>query len=95
MNELVSKRPELLNDDRLLKFCNETENAFNTNQPVEFDQEKKNFERILSELNATAADAKYDPNYKTKFDIVYDGKSLQLNGGWLEEMFPNKPTDPQ
>ncbi len=86
MNNLVSARPELLNDDRLQKFCADTENAFNTNQPVQFDQEKKNFERILAELGVKPAEIKYDPNYKTKYDFVMNSNAMKMNGGWLEEM---------
>ncbi len=86
MNTLVSVHPELLNDDRLQKFCSDTENAFNTNQPVQFDQEKKNFERILAELNVKPDEIKYDPNYKTKFDFTLDSQSMRMNGGWLEEL---------
>lgn len=92
INELVAKRPDLLNDDRLQKFCNDTENALNTNDPVQFEQEKKNFERILTEMNVAPTEIKYDSNYKTKLDAVYDGMSMRLEGGWLEEVFPNKPT---
>jgi hypothetical protein len=87
MNELIAQRPELLNDQRLQKFCEETENAFNTDQPVEFLQEKKNFERILDELGVSQEAIKYKPDYKTEFDILFDGNSLQLKGGWLEDFF--------
>ena len=86
MNNLVSARPDLLSDQRLQKFCSDTENAFNTNQPVQFDQEKKNFERILDELGVKPAEIKYDPNYKTKYDFVFNSQSMRMNGGWLEEM---------
>lgn len=86
MTELVAKKPELLNDQRLQKFCADTEFAFNTNQPVEFDQEKKNFERIMDEVGVRSEDIKYNPNYKSNFDINFDGKSLQIDGGWLEEL---------
>lgn len=86
MSELVAKRPELVNDQRLQKFCSDTETAFNTNQPVEFDQEKKNFERILEEVGVSATDIKFDPQYKSNFDISFDGKSLQIDGGWLENL---------
>ncbi len=86
MTELVAKKPELVNDQRLQKFCADTESAFNTNQPVEFDQEKKNFERIMDEVGVSTDDIKYDPNYKSNFDIHFDGKSLQIDGGWLEEL---------
>lgn len=93
MSELMAKRPELIADQRLQKFCVDTEIAFNTNQPVQFDQEKKNFERILDEVGVSASDIKYNPDYKSNFDIDFDGKSLQLNGGWLEELIAQLPAN--
>ncbi len=90
MNDLISKKPELLNNEILQKFCADTESAFNTNQPVLFEQEKKSFERILQELGVNPEEIKYDPNYKTKFVIDFDGKSLQLNGGWLEDLIQSE-----
>lgn len=95
MSELVAKRPNLLADQRLQKFCSDTESAFNTDQPVQFDQEKKSFERILDELGVPASEIKYDSNYKSDFDISFDGKSMQLNGGWLEDLIPETgPSEP-
>lgn len=91
MTELVAKKPELLNDQRIQKFCADTESAFNTNQPVQFDQEKKNFERIMDEVGVRSEDIKYDPNYKSNFDVNFDGKSLQIDGGWLEELVTAPP----
>ncbi len=98
MNELISKKPELISDQRIQNFCTQTEDAFNTNQEVQFDQEKKNFERVLSEVGVGFAEINYNPNYKTAFDFSMQGQSMQLNGGWLEELFSkieNKPQTPQ
>lgn len=87
LNKAVALKPELAGDERLRKFCDETENAFNTNQSVEFEQEKKNFERLLSEIGVDQKSIAYDPNYKTTFEIKRDEKSLRLDGGWIEEAF--------
>ena len=87
LNAAVAQKPELLSDERLKKFCDDTENAFNTNAPVQFDQEKKNFERLLAEVNIDQSSVGYDPNYKTAFDIHMGKGSLTLTGGWLEESF--------
>lgn len=95
MTELVARKPELVNDQRIQKFCTDTESAFNTNQPVEFDQEKKNFERIMDEVGVRSEDIKYDPNYKSNFDVNFDGKSLQIDGGWLEELVTAPPAPPE
>ena len=87
LNSAVAQKPEILADERLKKFCEETESAFNTNVPVQFDQEKKNFERLLSELGVDAASIGYDPNYKTEFSVVMGKSNLNLTGGWLNEAF--------
>lgn len=87
LNEVVAQRPEALADERLKKFCDDTESAFNNNVPVQFDQEKKNFERLLSELNVEPSSIGYNPDYKTNFDIQLGEKNLTLKGGWLEESF--------
>lgn len=90
LNKAVAARPEILTDQRLRKFCDDTENAFNTNQPVEFDQEKKNFERLLAEVGVDQKSIGYDPNYKTTFEIKRDTQSLRLDGGWIEQAFEEK-----
>ena len=87
LNSAVAQKPEILADERLKKFCEETESAFNTNVPVQFDQEKKNFERLLSEVGVDAASIGYDPNYKTEFSVVMGKSNLNLTGGWLNEAF--------
>lgn len=87
LNAVVAQKPELLADERLKKFCDDTESSFNTNQPVQFDQEKRNFERLLAELNVDQASIGYNPNYKTTFDVQMSDKGLRLTGGWIEESF--------
>jgi hypothetical protein len=87
LNEVVAQKPELMSDERLKKFCDDTESAFNNNVPVQFDQEKKNFERLLAELDVEPGSIGYNPDYKTNFDIQMGEKSLTLKGGWLEESF--------
>lgn len=87
LNKAVALKPEITADERLRKFCDDTENAFNTNQPVEFEQEKKNFERLLAELNVDQQSIGYNPEYKTVFEIRRSEKSMGLSGGWIEEAF--------
>lgn len=87
LNSAVAQKPEILADERLKKFCEDIETAFNTNVPVQFDQEKKNFERLLSEVGVDAASIGYDPNYKTEFAVVMGKSNLNLTGGWLNEAF--------
>lgn len=87
LNKAVALKPELASDERLKKFCDDTEHAFNTNQSVEFEQEKKNFERLLAELNVDQKSIGYNPDYKTVFEIKRDEKSMRLDGGWIEEAF--------
>jgi len=95
LNDLVAKRPDLLNDQRVTKICDDTERAFNVGDPVQFDQEKRNFERVLAETGVNANEINYDPNYKTKFDIQFDGDSLTLKGGWLEDIVEEAPPTAQ
>lgn len=87
LNAVVAQRPELFNDERLKKFCEDTETSFNQSQPVRFDQEKNNFERLLAELNVDQKSIGYDPNYKTSFDLHLGDGSLRLTGGWIEDVF--------
>jgi hypothetical protein len=87
LNVAVAQKPELLTDERLKKFCDDTESSFNNNVPVKFDQEKSNFERLLAELNVDQKSIGYDPNYKTSFDMQMGEGNLRLSGGWIEEVF--------
>ncbi len=90
LNKAVALKPEIVSDERLKKFCDDTENAFNSNQPVEFEQEKKNFERLLAELDVDQKSIGYNPEYKTVFEIKRDEKSMRLDGGWIEEAFASE-----
>lgn len=87
MNDLIARRPELATDQRLIGFCDQTENAFNALEPVQLEQEKKNFERVLSEMQVDAKDIGYNPDYKTQFALNFDKSTIQLRGGWLEDVF--------
>ncbi len=87
LNKAVALKPDIAADERLKKFCDNTEHAFNSNQPVEFEQEKKNFERLLAELDVEQKSIGYNPEYRTVFEIKRDEKSMRLDGGWIEEAF--------
>ena len=45
----------------------------------------------MDEVGVRSEDIKYDPNYKSNFDVNFDGKSLQIDGGWLEELVTAPP----
>ena len=90
LNKAVALNPALAADERLRKFCDDTENLFNAGTEVNIDQEKKNFERLLAELNVDQKSIGYNPDYKTTFDIKRDSQSLRLTGGWIEEAFDQK-----
>jgi len=87
LNELVATKPHLINDQRLQKFCADTETDFNNNEPLQFEQEKKNFERLLSELDVDFKMIDYDPEYKTHFKLSLSNQSILFSGGWIEEVF--------
>lgn len=90
LNDLIALKPDLQNDERVQKFCDENEYLFNSYTPVEFDHEKASFERLISELGVSQEQIKYDPNYKTSLDIKFSANSLQMSGGWLNEVVPTK-----
>ena len=86
LNNLLSKKPELLNNANLQNFCNNTENLFNQSVPVDFDREKKDFLALLAEAGVTAEQIGFDPNYKTKIDFSFSKNALSMQGGWLDDL---------
>lgn len=88
LNDLIALKPDLQNDQRVQKFCEDSEYLFNSYAPVNFNNEKATFERLISELGVDQNQIKYDPNYKTKLDVKFSGNSLQMGGGWLNELVP-------
>lgn len=86
LNNLIAKKPELVNDPKVQSFCNNTENLFNQSSPVDFDREKKDFLSLLHDSGVQPNDISFNPNYKTKVDLNLDGKALTLQGGWLEDI---------
>ncbi len=88
LNDLIAFKPDLQNDPRITKFCEESEQQFNIQAPVEFDKEKQVFERLVQELGVDPQAIGYDPHYKTKLDLDFSGNNLQISGGWLNELMP-------
>lgn len=92
MNDLMARKPDLLKDSRWMDYCQSNERSLNQLEFFSFETEKSNFLRLLSESGVSAADIGFNQQYRTVFDILFDGKSLQLKGGWLEELI--KPPTP-
>lgn len=92
LNDLIALKPDLQNDQRVQKFCEDTEYLFNSHKPVEFENEKKNFERLIGELGVEPQQIKYNPDYKTTLNVNYSKNSLQMSGGWLTDLVP-QPTE--
>lgn len=86
LNDLVALKPELKDDPRIQKYCENNEYLFNSYTPLNFENEKADFERIIQEMGVSPSDIKYDHNYKTKLDLKFSGTNLQMQGGWLSEL---------
>lgn len=86
LNKLLVKKPELLNDSRLQNYCGGVEMSFNQNRPVDFENEKKDFLNFLNDIGATPSDIGFDPNYQSKVNILFSGRSLTFEGGWLNDL---------
>jgi len=93
LNDLVAKRPELSGDPRIQQFCELNETSLNQSENLSYETEKSNLLRLLAETGVSAQEIGFNPQYQTEFDILFDGKSLQLKGGWLEELI--KPPTPK
>lgn len=88
LNDLLVFKPELQNDPRIMKFCEDNEDESNSYAPVDFQNEKQVFERLIQELGVDAKSIKYDPEYKTTLKLNFSKDNLQISGGWLEEILP-------
>lgn len=93
LNDLIVFKPELQNDPRIMKFCEESEHEFNTYSPVNYANEKQIFERLIQEVGVDPQAIKYDPNYKTSLKLDFSENNLQLGGGWLNELMPDASQD--
>lgn len=94
LNNLVAKKPELLNDPKVQSFCDNTEALFNQSTPVDFDREKIDFLNLVKESGLRPQDIAFDPQYKSKVDLRLDGNALTLDGGWLEDLIKEDQTIP-
>lgn len=90
LNDLIALKPDLKDDQRVLKFCEDSERLFNTRTPVQFENEKQTFERLMAEVGIDQQQIKYNPDYKTKLSVGSTGNSLNIGGGWLNELVPDK-----
>jgi len=93
LNNLIAKKPELVNDARIQNFCQSTESAFNQSTVVDFEREKKDFISLLKDAGVEPSDIQFDPNYKTKLSFQMDGSSLTMKGGWLENLIIDDDAD--
>ena len=92
LNEAVASKKEIYQDQRLQKYCEDIERSINSGESFSFDQEKKNLERLLDELQINHQAIGYNPNYKSNFDISFNKQSLTFSGGWLQDLFkPQRP----
>ncbi len=92
LNDLIVFKPELQNDPRIMKFCEESEYQSNSYAQVDFGNEKQVFERLIQELDVDPKAIKYDPEYKTTLKLDFSGNNLQIGGGWLNELMPKDPS---
>lgn len=92
LNAAVASKKEIYQDQRLQKYCEDIERSINNGESFSFDQEKKNLERLLDELQINHQAIGYNPNYKSDFDIKLNKASLTFSGGWLDTLFkPQRP----
>ena len=91
LNDLVAKHPQLATDPRVLQYCEVSEVSLNQSANFSYDIEKSNLLRLLAETGSSPQEIGFNPQYQTVFDIQFDGKSLQLKGGWLEELIKPPP----
>lgn len=92
LNAAVASKKEIYQDQRLQKYCEDIERSINTGESFSFDQEKKNLERLLDELQINHQAIGYNPNYKSNFDVKLGDRSLTFAGGWLQDLFkPQRP----
>ncbi len=92
LNAAVASKKEAYQDQRLQKYCEDIEHSINSGESFSFEQEKKNLERLLDELQINHQAIGYNPNYKSNFDISFNKQSLTFAGGWLQDLFkPQRP----
>ena len=93
LNNLVAKKPELLNDLRVQNFCATTEQLFNEGSPVDFQSEKNHFLSLLQDSGVKPNEIDFNPDYKSNILFNFDGKALSFTGGWLDDLV--SPSEPQ
>lgn len=87
LNQLLSKYPQLSQDQRILSFCDKVQEEINRSSDRPVAEEKAEFERLLSELNVNPQEINYNSNYKTKLNVEVQKNSLVMSGGWFNELF--------
>lgn len=87
MNDLVAKKPELLSSPLLTQYCAGVENKLNQNGVTDFHKDKQDFLSLLDQLRVSPQEIGFDPEYQTRFDLKFDGESILLEGGWVDERF--------
>ncbi len=93
LNNLVAKKPELVNDLRVQNFCATTEQLFNEGSPVDFQSEKNHFLSLLQDSGVKPNEINFNPEYKSNILFNFDGKALTFTGGWLDDLV--KPSELQ
>lgn len=86
LNNLVAKKPELVNDLRVQNFCAATEQLFNEGTPVDFQSEKNHFLSLLQDSGIKPSEINFNPEYKSNILFNFDGKALTFTGGWLDDL---------
>lgn len=92
LNNLIAKKPELVNSPRVQSFCLNTETLFNEAAVVDFESEKNNFLSLLQDANISAKDISFNPAYKSNIIFNFDGQSLTFSGGWLDDLIKPEAT---
>ena len=80
--------PELLSDSAAIDYCYQIEDAVNDQTPWGASEERQAFSDFLASEGITAAEIGYDPKYETHLEVQRRNDSIQLSGGWLNDVMP-------
>ena len=87
MTKVLKKNPNLSADSKLQDYCRQIEVATNRGEPVQWNEEKAEFQEFLRYARIDAADIGYNPNYKTELRFEQTEKKMVFKGGWMESLF--------
>lgn len=91
-------RPELAQDQAVVRYCEDMQSAFNKNPNLDLAARRESFNEFLEENKIAPKDIGYDPNYRTDLTSEVGIDGIKIGGGWVGSLMQytadsNRDTD--